>query len=216
MIAITIELNKLNYNLSSISTAEPGSVMAQLSLTNDNMRGSINKFADLNTTLRSLAAGLEKVNTTMNVQTTGLANISSTLTKQLIVTETSTMDQVKNNALTQAIAKQAQIDAGKTPVVITPEQFLATLEQRVNDILSFRLITNAAAVVTTAITDTINVSFTTAVTWTAQTKVGTWVTTTYAETKQYITTLFSADKIKEEVNDLTNKAANSLKNPGSP
>ena len=213
--AIIKELNQLNYNLSSISTAEPGSVMAQLSLTNNNMRGSITKFTDLNSTLRTLASSLEKVNTTMNVQTTGLANISSTLTKQLIVSETATMDQVKNNQLTQAIAKQAQIDAGKEPVVITPEAFLTTLEQRVNDILSFRAITFAAGVVTSAIQDTITVAYTTSVSWAAQTKAGQWITTTYTETKQYLTTLFSADKIKEEVNDGINKAANALKNPGS-
>ncbi len=214
LIAIALELNKLNYNLSSISTAEPGSVMAQMSLTNNNMRGSINKFTDLNTTLRSLAAGLEKVNTTMNVQTTGLANISNTLTKQLIVSETAAIDQLKNNQLTQEIAKQAQIDAGKPPVVITPEAFLTRIETAVNDVLSFRAVSFAVGVVTQAVNDTITTAYTTSVTWAAQTKAGTWITTTYTETKQYLATLFSAEKIKEEVNDKINQAANTLKNPG--
>ena len=212
--AIILELNKLNYNLSSISTAEPGSVMAQMSLTNTNLQDSLKQYATLTDSLQKLAGSLTSMNKTMTIQTTGLANISSTLTKQLVVSETATMDQVKNNQLTQAIAKQAQIDAGKTPVVITPEAFLARVESSVNDILSFRAVTFAVGVVTQAVNDTITTAYTTSVTWAAQTAAGQWITTTYLETELFITKIFSPEKAKQLATELANRTNNAIKNPG--
>jgi hypothetical protein len=214
LMAIIVELNKLNYNLSSISTAEPGSVMAQMSLTNSNLQDSLKQYATLTDSLQKLAGSVTSMNKTMTIQTTGLANISSTLTKQLVVSETATIDQIKNNQLTQEIAKQAQIDAGKTPVVITPEAFLTRVEAAVNDVLSFRAISFAANLITQAINDTVTTAYTTSVTWAAQTAAGQWITTTYAETEIFITSLFSKEKAQQLATELANKTKNAVKNPG--
>jgi hypothetical protein len=211
--AIIKELNQLNYNLSSISTAEPGSVMAQMSLTNTNLQDSLKQYATLTDSLQKLAGSLTSMNKTMTVQTTGLANISTTMTKQLVVTETATMDQIKNNQLTQAIAKQAQIDAGKEPVVVSPEAFLTRVEQTINDVLNFRAVSFAVGIVTTAINDTITTAYTTSVTWVGQTAAAQWITTTYLETELFITKIFSPEKAKQLATDLANRAKNVTKNP---
>jgi hypothetical protein len=136
------------------------------------------------------------------------------MTKQLVVTETATIDQIKNNQLTQAIAKQAQIDAGKEPVVILPAEFLARVEAAVNDVLSFRAVTFAVGIVTQAVNDTVTTAYTTSVTWAAQTAVGQWITTTYAETEIFIASIFSKEKAQQLATELANKTKNAIKNPG--
>jgi hypothetical protein len=213
--AIIKELNQLNYNLSSISTAEPGSVMAQAALTNKNLQDSLKQYTTLTDSLQKLTGAVTGMNKTMTIQTTGLANISTTMTKQLVVTETATMDQIKNNQLTQAIAKQAQIDAGKEPVVITPEAFLTRVEQAVNDVLQFRAVAFAVNVVTTAINDTITTAYTTSVTWAGQTAAGTWIVDTYLETEIFIVKIFDKEKAKQLQTELDNRRANAQLNPAA-
>jgi ArsR family metal-binding transcriptional regulator len=212
--AIIKELNQLNYNLSAISTAEPGSVMAQMSLTNTNLKDTLSQYTKMTDTFRDLTGAITSMNKTMTTSNTGLANIATTMTKQLIVTETATMDQIKNNQLTQAIAKQAQIDAGKEPVVISPEAFLTRVETAVNDVLEFRAISFAVGVVTQAINDTITTAYTTSVTWAGQTAAGQWITTTYLETELFITKIFNPEKAKQLATELANRAKNATKNPG--
>lgn len=212
--AIIYELNQINYNLSSVSTAEPGSVMAQMSLTNTNLKDSLKQYGTMVETMQKLTGSITSMNKTMTVQTTGLANISTTLTKQLVVSETATIDQIKNNQLTQAIAKQAQIDAGKTPVVITPEAFLTRVEQAVNDVLSFRAIAFAANLITQAINDTITSAYTTSVTWVGQTAAAQWITTTYLETEIFVVEIFSKEKADKLRVELANYLENLKKNPG--
>ena len=215
LISIIIELNKLNYNLSSLSTAEPGSLMAQLSLSNNNSEVMILEH-QLNTqAIQNLVAAVQGVSKAAAAQTTGLSNIATTMTKQLVVTETATIDQIKNNQLTQAIAKQAQIDAGKPPVVITPEAFITRVETAVNDVLSFRAITFAANIVTQAVNDTVTTAYTTSVTWIGQTAVGQWITTAYAESEIFLTSIFSKAKAEQLALKLKSKAENAIKNPAS-
>jgi hypothetical protein len=211
--AIIKELNQLNYNLSSISAAEPGSVMAQMSLTNTNLKDTLSQYTKMTDTFRDLTGAVTSMNKTLTDSNTGMANIATTMTKQLVVTETATMDQIKNNQLTQEIAKQAQIDAGKTPVVITPEAFLTRVEQAVNDVLQFRAVSFAVGVVTQAINDTITTAYTTSLTWAAQTAAGQWITTTYAQTEIFITSIFSKKKAEELAEKLRNKVKNATQNP---
>jgi hypothetical protein len=213
LMQIIVELNKLNYNLSSISTAEPGSFMAIQSLQANNSETMILEH-QLNTqAIQNLVAAVQGVSKAMATQTTGVANIATTMTKQLVVAETATMDQIKNNQLTQAIAKQAQVDAGKPPVVVSPEAFITRVEATVNDVLSFRAITFAANTVTQAVNDTITTAYTTSVTWIGQTAVAQWIQTTYLEAEIFLTSIFSKAKAEQLALKLKSKAENAVKNP---
>jgi hypothetical protein len=213
--AIIVELNKLNYNLSSISTAEPGSFMAIQSLNASNSETMILEH-QLNTqAIQKLTTAVQGVSKASATMTTGLSNIATTMTKQLVVTETATIDQIKNNQLTQAIARQAQIDAGKPPVVITPDQILTRIETAVNDITTFRAVTFATNIVTGAINDTVTTAYTTSVTWIGQTAVGQWITTAYAESEIFLASIFSKEKAEQLASKLKSKAENAIKNPTS-
>ena len=98
-------------------------------------------------------------------------------------------------------------------MVITPEEFLARFEERVNDILSLRVVTFAIGVVTTALNDTITSAYTTSVTWVAQTAAAQWITTQYLETELFVTNIFSKEKADKLRIELENRAKNAVKNP---
>lgn len=149
--------------------------------------------------MEKLITAVNKIANSIDTSTTGMANIQHTLTKQVTTQQMVAADTIKNNKFTQATTNAALVDAGKPPTVVKPDDMKASVLSAVQDISLINAQSQGAALIETAVTESVTQGFKISTEWLAQTAFGKWVTDNYAIAKLQTKILFADEKTEREL-----------------
>jgi hypothetical protein len=181
----------------------PGSPINSLSASVGVQAQIASSLKELDKRLQELTVSMGEMQKQMKVTQTGLASMSNHMAQQVTTAQQAYADQAKNNAFQQKTTNQALADANKPQTVIAPAEFLTRVQQNIQEVSTIKAETAATNLVTSYISNTTTSGFNTAVDWLAKSALGTFVIDTWASIKLKVTSLYSAEKVKETADNAT-------------
>ena len=145
------------------------------------------KFEDLSTAINGVSKGNKDI-------LTALANIQFTLLETKTIQTLAYADQSRNNQFQQKATNQALVDAGKPPIEVKQEEFVAATKQSLVDVGYLNAQVAATNIIQEYVVAGITKGYAISLEWIAQTSFGTFVQDYFAIAKIQTQLLYADDK----------------------
>ena len=206
---LTLELEKL-FGTTSATTPGLTQIVSGQAKSIELINEKLSKIADK---FEGLSTAISGINKSQADVLTALANMHFVLIETKTVQTMSYVDQARNNKFQQNATNQALIDAGKPPIEVKQEEFLASTKQSLTDVGALNAQVAATNIIQEYVVSGITKGYAISQQWIAQTAFGKFVQDYFAIAKIQTQLLYADEKTARELNDQLNVIRQRRTNP---
>lgn len=206
---LTAELEKL-FGTTGATTPGLTQIVSGQAKSIELINEKLSKIADK---FEGLSTAISGINKSQADVLTALANMHFVLIETKTVQTMSYVDQARNNKFQQNATNQALIDAGKPPIEVKQEEFLASTKQSLTDVGALNAQVAATNIIQEYVVSGITKGYAISQQWIAQTAFGKFVQDYFAIAKIQTQLLYADEKTARELNDQLNVIRQRRTNP---
>jgi hypothetical protein len=204
--AVDLLTSAVSTSMGSAGSKTTGTVSNSMALQVSMQASMVLSLGAIETNQRSMILALDRISAKLESNTNALGAIGSSLKSIDVMVTTGVADQLNNNKFQQKVTNSALVQAGQLPVTVTAEETKEVVAKTLIDMKNMTTIQLSYKAVDKSI-EMLKESAEWTLRWAAETEVGIFFTTKFAQGEALIVGLFSKEKAAQIIRDNEAKVA---------